>query len=128
MNPQPRPPYRGPERRQNDQTAAALEERVRMLEELERAGAKSRGVMHKQIEDLAASMKEEFRDVADAINNLGMEMQSLNTHKCPVDDVPCPKADVPWVKQGLVWLAAGSVSFAAFVITWMLQHPAPPVP
>lgn len=111
-------PYDGPERRK---AMAEIEGRVRMLEELERAGAKSRKQMHEQVGDLKATMKEEFKDVAEAINNLGMELQS-SKGTCPVDDIPCPKADVPWLKQWLTWIGAGEVAIVAAGITWVIQH------
>ena len=110
--------YPGPERRR---IAVKLESRVRMLEELERAGNKSREGMHRQISVLTADQKAGFKEVAEAINNLSLEV-STTKGSCPVGEEPCPKGDIPWLKQWLTWIGAGEVALAGFLVTWLLTH------
>jgi len=110
----PRNDWDGIERR----SPSAMEERVRMLEELDRAGSKSRAIMHTQIE-------EGFKGTADAVNDLGTQLQAfmLSTKgSCLVDEEPCPKADVPWLKQWLTWIGAGEVAIISFIGCWLVTH------
>ena len=105
----------GTERR----SSSGLENRVRMLEELDRAGSKSRELMHIQIED-------GFKAAADAVNDLGIQLQTFilaSRGSCSVgDEMPCPKADVPWLKQWLTWIGAGEVAIISFIGSWLLTH------
>lgn len=110
--------YPGPERRR---TAIKLESRVRMLEELERAGNKSREGMHRQISELKSDQQAGFKEVAEAINNLSMEV-STTKGSCPVGEEPCPKGDIPWLKQWLTWIGAGEVAIISFIGYWLVTH------
>ena len=96
-----------------------MEERVRMLEELDRAGSKSRAIMHAQIE-------EGFKGTADAVNDLGAQLQTFmlsSKGTCSIgDEMPCPKADVPWLKQWLTWIGAGEVAIISFIGYWLVTH------
>ena len=100
-------------------TAGGLEERVRMLEELDRAGSKSRAIMHAQIDD-------GFKSTADAVNDLGAQLQTFMLSSkgvCPMgDEQECPKKDVPWLEKWLVYLGAGEVAIVAFGVAWIIQH------
>ena len=100
-------------------SSGGLEERVRMLEELDRAGSKSRAIMHAQIE-------EGFKSTAEAVNDLGAQLQTFMLSSKGVcsmgDDQPCPKADVPWLKQWLTWIGAGEVAIISFIGYWLVTH------
>ena len=110
--------YKGPERRIE---MSALKEKVRMLEELDRAGTKSREGMHIQITELRTEVKEGFKEVARAVNDLGIELRGVKG-MCPEGDGPCAKGEIPWIKQWLTWIGAGEVLLASAVATWILQH------
>jgi hypothetical protein len=108
-------------RRKTDTELGAMEDRVRMLEEKDRAGEKSREGMHRQIETMGSDLKTGFNEVAEAINDLGMEL--LASKKiCPNGEGECPKADMPWVKDWLRYIGYGEVALACFMVSWMLTH------
>lgn len=108
-------------RRKTDTELGIMEDRVRMLEEKDRAGEKSREGMHRQIEALGADVKIGFKEVAEAINELGMDMQGAK-NVCPNGEGECPKSDVPWIKQWLQYIGYGEVALACFMVTWILTH------
>lgn len=119
-----------------------LTERVRMLEELERAGKKSRENMHKQIaelkveskaqteelklethrqtEDLKDFVSEGFKDVAEQFK--GFNKTCADCTKTMSTELATIKANYEWLNKMFKWASSGVAGSLTFFGTLLFQH------
>jgi len=121
-----------------EKKVSALEDRTRMLEELERAAKKSRENMHKQIaeikcegktqtEELKNETKQQTQELKNFVSTgfkaISDQFQAFNKNcKDCSNDITALKADYQWLYKAFKWASSVTAGAVASLITMSFKH------